>query len=54
MSVFGWCTTGHHDSCRFEVGNHNGIQRCACDCHEDSGPSAPSPALGPGTTKEDE
>jgi hypothetical protein len=29
MTVFGWCSTGHHVDCRVEfTGN-----KCSCDCH---------------------
>lgn len=32
---FGWCATGHHDACRYEVGGTQGISTCSCPCHEE-------------------
>jgi hypothetical protein len=29
MTIFGWCSTGHHDGCRVEFPGH----RCSCKCH---------------------
>ena len=28
-TVFGWCSTGHHEGCRVEFPGH----KCSCDCH---------------------
>lgn len=33
---FGWCTTGHHDTCRKEFLDWNNVQQeCSCKCHKD-------------------
>lgn len=29
LTVFGWCSTGHHDGCQFEFTGH----QCSCNCH---------------------
>lgn len=29
LTVFGWCSTGHHEGCRVEFPGH----RCSCECH---------------------
>lgn len=29
LVMFGWCSTGHHEGCRFEFPGH----RCSCECH---------------------
>ncbi len=29
LTMFGWCSTGHHDGCRVEFPGH----RCSCKCH---------------------
>lgn len=34
MSKFGWCSTGHHDTCRIKYINWNNNERvCSCECH---------------------
>lgn len=30
--MFGWCSTGQHESCRVEFPGH----RCSCECHQES------------------
>lgn len=29
LTMFGWCSTGHHEGCRVEFPGH----KCSCDCH---------------------
>lgn len=32
--MFGWCMTGHHDTCRTAYTDSNGFpQVCGCTCH---------------------
>jgi hypothetical protein len=31
LTVFGWCSTGHHGGCRVEFPGN----RCSCECHEE-------------------
>lgn len=33
MTLFGWCTTGHHAICIIEVVAPNKTYICACECH---------------------
>jgi hypothetical protein len=30
LTMFGWCSTGHHEGCRVEFPGN----RCSCECHE--------------------
>lgn len=34
LRMFGWCMTGHHDTCRTAYTDSNGFsQVCGCTCH---------------------
>lgn len=35
--LFGWCQgTGHHESCRVDIGGTNRAYHCECSCHKET------------------